>query len=181
MNDKAYDSAADTIRKEGTKGAVVNGTELKDSTTAVVRGGTEGTTLTAGRNVEVVSGDSLSAYMASGTLAAGLYAGVGAGVSVAVLYSNVQAVVEDNVIISAGKDVIVKAVSGSSEQTKAELKYDAAKGTDGSKYFAHTLNNTVVAPPRMLIAFLENNLQADGSILIPEVLQPYMGGKKKIG
>ena len=133
MDDKAYDSAADTIRKEGTKGAVVNGTELKDSTTAVVRGGTEGTTLTAGRNVEVVSGDSLSAYMASGTLAAGLYAGVGAGVSVAVLYSNVQAVVEDNVIISAGKDVIVKAVSGSSEQTKAELKYDAAKGTDGSK------------------------------------------------
>ena len=64
---------ADTIRKEGTKGAIVNGTELKDSTTAVVRGGTEGTTLTAGRNVEVVSGDSLSAYMASGTLAAGLY------------------------------------------------------------------------------------------------------------
>ena len=49
------------------------------------------------------------------------------------------------------------------------------------KYYAHTLNNTVVAPPRMLIAFLENNLQADGSILIPEVLQPYMGGKKKIG
>ena len=83
--------------------------------------------------MEVVSGDSLSAYMASGTLAAGLYAGVGAGVSVAVLYSNVQAVVEDNVIISARKDVIVKAVSGSSEQTKAELKYDAAKGTDGSK------------------------------------------------
>ena len=53
-------------------------------------------------------------------------------------------------------------------------------GKDG-KYYAHTLNNTVVAPPRMLIAFLENNLQADGSILIPEVLQPYMGGKKKIG
>ncbi len=55
------------------------------------------------------------------------------------------------------------------------------KGEDGEKYFAHTLNNTCVAPPRMLIAFLENNLQADGSILIPEVLQPYMGGKKKIG
>ncbi len=48
------------------------------------------------------------------------------------------------------------------------------------KYFAHTLNNTVVAPPRMLIAFLENNLQKDGSIKIPEVLQPYMGGKKLI-
>ena len=46
------------------------------------------------------------------------------------------------------------------------------------KYFAHTLNNTVVAPPRMLIAFLENNLQADGSVRIPEVLQPYMGGTK---
>lgn len=55
------------------------------------------------------------------------------------------------------------------------------KGKNGEKYFAHTLNNTCVAPPRMLIAFLENNLQADGSILIPEVLQPYMGGKKKIG
>lgn len=52
---------------------------------------------------------------------------------------------------------------------------------DGNKYFAHTLNNTCVAPPRMLIAFLENNLQADGTILIPEALQPYMGGKKKIG
>lgn len=54
------------------------------------------------------------------------------------------------------------------------------KGSDGNKYFAHTLNNTVVAPPRMLIAFLENNLQADGSIKIPEVLRPYMGGMEKI-
>ena len=54
------------------------------------------------------------------------------------------------------------------------------KGEDGSKYFAHTLNNTVVAPPRMLIAFLENNLQEDGSVLIPKVLQPYMGGMTKI-
>ena len=52
-------------------------------------------------------------------------------------------------------------------------------GKDG-KYFAHTLNNTVVAPPRMLIAFLENNLQADGSVRIPEVLRPYMGGKSEI-
>ena len=52
-------------------------------------------------------------------------------------------------------------------------------GKDG-KYFAHTLNNTVVAPPRMLIAFLENNLQADGSIRIPEVLRPYMGGMTEI-
>ena len=54
------------------------------------------------------------------------------------------------------------------------------KGKDGNKYFAHTLNNTVVAPPRMLIAFLENNLQADGSVRIPEVLRPYMGGKAEI-
>ena len=53
------------------------------------------------------------------------------------------------------------------------------KGEKGS-YFAHTLNNTVVAPPRMLIAFLENNLQADGSVKIPEVLQPYIGGNKEI-
>ena len=53
-------------------------------------------------------------------------------------------------------------------------------GKDGKKYLAHTLNNTVVAPPRMLIAFLENNLNADGSVNIPEALQPYMGGMKKI-
>ena len=54
------------------------------------------------------------------------------------------------------------------------------KGKDGNKYFAHTLNNTVVAPPRMLIAFLENNLREDGSVAIPEVLQPYMGGMTEI-
>ncbi len=54
------------------------------------------------------------------------------------------------------------------------------KKEDGTKEFAHTLNNTVIAPPRMLIAFLENNFQEDGSILIPKVLQPYMGGKEKI-
>ncbi len=51
---------------------------------------------------------------------------------------------------------------------------------NGEKYFAHTLNNTVVAPPRMLIAFLENNLQADGTVLIPEALRPYMGGTDKL-
>ena len=51
------------------------------------------------------------------------------------------------------------------------------KGEDGKMYLPHTLNNTVVAPPRMLIAFLENHLQADGSVTIPEVLRPYMGGK----
>jgi len=54
------------------------------------------------------------------------------------------------------------------------------KGEDGSKYFAHTLNNTVVAPPRMLIAFLENNLNADGTVSIPEPLRMYMGGKDKL-
>ena len=54
------------------------------------------------------------------------------------------------------------------------------KGADGKKYLAHTLNNTVVAPPRMLIAFLENNLNADGTVNIPKALQPYMGGKTKI-
>lgn len=51
------------------------------------------------------------------------------------------------------------------------------KGSNGEKYFAHTLNNTVVAPPRMLIAYLENNLNADGTVRIPEALRPYMGGK----
>ena len=54
------------------------------------------------------------------------------------------------------------------------------KGEDGTKYCAHTLNNTVVAPPRMLIAFLENNLQEDGSVKIPKALQPYMGGTEKL-
>jgi seryl-tRNA synthetase len=54
------------------------------------------------------------------------------------------------------------------------------KGADGNKYFANTLNNTVVAPPRMLIAFLENNLNADGSVNIPEALRPYMGGVEKL-
>ncbi len=54
------------------------------------------------------------------------------------------------------------------------------KGEDGKNYLPHTLNNTVVAPPRMLIAFLENNLQADGTVKIPEVLRPYMGGTEKL-
>ena len=53
-------------------------------------------------------------------------------------------------------------------------------GKDGKKYFAHTLNNTVVAPPRMLIAFLENNLNEDGSVNIPVTLRPYMGGKERL-
>ena len=62
---------------------------------------------------------------------------------------------------------------GDAQARRVKIRVD---GPDG-KYFAHTLNNTVVAPPRMLIAFLENNLQADGSVKIPAVLQPYMGGK----
>ena len=54
------------------------------------------------------------------------------------------------------------------------------KAEDGTKYLAHTLNNTVVAPPRMLIAFLENNLQADGTVRVPEALRPYMGGQEML-
>ena len=54
------------------------------------------------------------------------------------------------------------------------------QGEDGKKYLAHTLNNTVVAPPRMLIAFLENNLRADGTVAIPKALQPYMGGQTEL-
>ena len=65
---------------------------------------------------------------------------------------------------------------GDAQARRLKIRINGEKG----KYFAHTLNNTVVAPPRMLIAFLENNLQADGSIKIPEVLQPYMGGQKVI-
>jgi len=56
-----------------------------------------------------------------------------------------------------------------------------AKDADGRRFFPHTLNNTVVAPPRMLIAFLENNLDADGTVRVPEALRPYMGGKARIG
>ena len=65
---------------------------------------------------------------------------------------------------------------GDAQARRLKIRVNGESG----KYFAHTLNNTVVAPPRMLIAFLENNLQADGSIRIPEVLQPYMGGKTEI-
>ena len=56
-----------------------------------------------------------------------------------------------------------------------------ARDAEGRRFHPHTLNNTVVAPPRMLITFLENNLQADGSVAIPKALQPYMGGKERIG
>ncbi len=66
---------------------------------------------------------------------------------------------------------------GDAQARRLKIRVNGEKG----KYFAHTLNNTVVAPPRMLIAFLENNLNADGSVNIPEVLRPYMGGKSKIG
>lgn len=63
---------------------------------------------------------------------------------------------------------------GDAQARRLKIRVNGEKG----KYFAHTLNNTVVAPPRMLIAFLENNLQADGSVRIPEVLRPYMGGQE---
>ncbi len=66
---------------------------------------------------------------------------------------------------------------GDAQARRLKIRVSGAEG----KYFAHTLNNTVVAPPRMLIAFLENNLQADGSVAIPQALRPYMGGMEKIG
>lgn len=65
---------------------------------------------------------------------------------------------------------------GDAQARRLKIRINGEKG----KYFAHTLNNTVVAPPRMLIAFLENNLNEDGSVSIPEALQPYMGGQKVI-
>lgn len=65
---------------------------------------------------------------------------------------------------------------GDAQARRLKIRVDGENG----KYYAHTLNNTVVAPPRMLIAFLENNLNADGTVNIPEVLRPYMGGKDKI-
>ena len=66
---------------------------------------------------------------------------------------------------------------GDAQARRLKVRY---RGEDGKTYLAHTLNNTVVAPPRMLIAFLENNLNADGTVDIPEVLRPYMGGKEKL-
>ena len=63
---------------------------------------------------------------------------------------------------------------GDAQARRLKIRIDGGKN---KRYFAHTLNNTVVAPPRMLIAFLENHFQADGSVTIPAVLQPYMGGK----
>ena len=65
---------------------------------------------------------------------------------------------------------------GDAQARRLKIRVDGADG----RYFAHTLNNTVVAPPRMLISFLENNLNADGSVMIPKALQPYMGGQKII-
>ena len=64
---------------------------------------------------------------------------------------------------------------GDAQARRLKIRY---RGEDGKTYLAHTLNNTCVAPPRMLIALLENNLQADGSVKIPKILQPYMGGKE---
>ena len=66
---------------------------------------------------------------------------------------------------------------GDAQARRLKIRY---KDADGKMQLCHTLNNTVVAPPRMLIAFLENNLQADGSVLVPEVLRPYMGGKARL-
>ncbi len=66
---------------------------------------------------------------------------------------------------------------GDAQARRLKIRY---RGEDGKTYLAHTLNNTVVAPPRMLIAFLENNLNADGTVDIPEVLRPYMGVKEKL-
>ena len=65
---------------------------------------------------------------------------------------------------------------GDAQARRLRIRVNGKKG----KYFAHTLNNTVVAPPRMLIAFLENNLNTDGSVNIPEALRPYMGGKERL-
>ena len=66
---------------------------------------------------------------------------------------------------------------GDAQARRLKIRY---RGEDGKLYLAHTLNNTCVAPPRMLIAFLENNLNADGTVDIPESLRPYMGGKEKL-
>ena len=66
---------------------------------------------------------------------------------------------------------------GDAQARRLKIRY---KDKEGKMQLCHTLNNTCVAPPRMLIAFLENNLQADGTVLIPKVLQPYMGGCERL-
>ena len=68
-------------------------------------------------------------------------------------------------------------IHGDAQARRLKIRY---KDKDGKMQLCHTLNNTCVAPPRMLIAFLENNLQADGTVLIPKVLQPYMGGCERL-
>ena len=78
------------------------------------------------------------------------------------------------------KSVYASYVTYAEKNGDKPLSYEdwlaSIKGEDGKMYLPHTLNNTVVAPPRMLIAFLENHLQADGTVTIPKALQPYMGG-----
>lgn len=69
-------------------------------------------------------------------------------------------------------------MEGDAQARRLRIRYRDEK--TGQTQLAYTLNNTCVAPPRMLIAFLENNLQADGTVNIPKVLQPYMGGKEKL-
>ncbi|NCB91906.1 MAG: hypothetical protein EOM40_04945, partial [Clostridia bacterium] len=120
MNDGTYDETADGIRKDGATGAIIGGTQLEDTTTAVIR---TGSTVTAGNDISVTSDDQLNAYMVSGTLAVGVYAGVGVGVTVAVLYSNVQAVVESNVTLKAGRDILIHAASGSTPAQKPEMEF----------------------------------------------------------
>ena len=79
-------------------------------------------------------------------------------------------------ILAENYDLKIFLTCGKEEQAR-RLRI-RVNGKDGRKYLAHTLNNTVVAPPRMLIAFLENNMEADGSVKIPVALRPYMGGKE---
>ena len=90
----------------------------------------------------------------------------------------VRAGIEQTPVVFNGRPIMVESRLGGTDG--ADVQHIRVNGPDGKKYFAHTLNNTVVAPPRMLIAFLENNLQADGSVRIPEVLRPNMGGKTEI-
>ena len=77
-----------------------------------------------------------------------------------------------------GDRIFEKILSEKNIDAQARRLGIRVKGADGKTYLAHTLNNTCVAPPRMLIAFLENHLQKDGTVTIPKCLQPYMGGKE---
>ena len=126
MNDGLYDSTSGTAHTPA-QGPVINGRALADATSALIRGGTK---VTAAGNIDVLSGDTLNTDLIAGTLAIGLYAGVGVGVAVAVLFSNVQAVVESGATLNASGNITVKASSGPGSVSVPVIKSGNADTTN---------------------------------------------------